>query len=338
MTGRFGTFRPRGVEPPAASAALAVHRALPGYAETALVSCPATARAIGVGEVFAKDESLRFGLPAFKMLGVAYAARAAVELAGGSARTLVAATDGNHGRALARVAAQLGLGARIYVPAGLGAGRVAAIVGEGAAVVVDEGTYDDAVRASADSLGAGDLLVSDTAWEGYETVPRLIVEGYRTLFIEALATAASAPTHVVVQAGVGGLAAAAALELAEHPACLVTAEPIDADCVRASLVAGAPTTTPGPHRSRMEGLNCGEVSMVAWPLLLGRVDAAISITDEPLADAERLLRGDGLDPGPCGAAGVAALLALDDEQRAQLGLGAGSVVLTVVTEGRSALG
>ncbi|MSO58053.1 MAG: pyridoxal-phosphate dependent enzyme [Thermoleophilia bacterium] len=326
------------MERPPESRALAVHRALPGYAPTPLVSCSHTAAALGVATVLAKDESLRFGLPAFKMLGVTYAARAAVEAAGPGAQTLVAATDGNHGRALARVAAELGLAARIHVPRGLDPGRVAAIAAEGAEVVVEDGSYDDAVRASGASLGVGDVLVSDTAWKGYEEIPRLVVEGYRTLFVEVAEAALATPTHVVIQAGVGGLAAAAVLEFATSPARLVTVEAIDADCVLASLVAGAPVTVPGPHRSRMEGLNAGEVSLVAWPLLRARVDAALAISDDPLARGEALLRADGLDPGPCGAAGVAALGALDVAQRETIGLGPASVVLTVVTEGRAAVG
>lgn len=324
--------------PPAASRARAVHASLAGYAVTPLIACPATAAALGVATVLAKDESERFGLPAFKMLGVAYAARAAVATDAGATRVLVAATDGNHGRALARVAHELGLGARIYVPEGLAPGRIAAIDGEGATVVREPGSYDDAVRASAASLGPGDTLVSDTAWEGYDETPHAIVEGYRTLFIEAREQLETQPTHVVVQAGVGGLAAAAALEFAADSARLVTVEPVEAACVLASLEQGAPVVMPGPHRSRMEGLNCGEVSLVAWPILRDRVDAAIALSDDTLAEAERLLRADGLDPGPCGAAGIAALLALSADGRAALGLDDGSVVLTVVTEGAAALG
>ena len=168
-------------------APLAFHRRLPGYEETPLVDAPGIAEALGVGTVWVKDESARLGLPAFKVLGASWAVYKALEerLPGGAfgdwetveeleekleplrPLDLVAATDGNHGRALARVAGLLGLGARIFVPAEMVAARREAIAGEGAEVVVVKGTYDEAVERSYEEAGERGLVVSDMSWSGY---------------------------------------------------------------------------------------------------------------------------------------------------------------------------
>src|ERR671916_3502209 len=185
-------------------APLALHRRLPGYKETPLVDAPGIAEALGVGKVWVKDESSRLGLPAFKVLGASWAVYKALEdrLPGGEfgdwetveelkekleplrPLDLVAATDGNHGRALARVARLLGLGARIFVPEEMVTARREAIAGEGAEVVVVKGTYDDAVERSAEEAGERGLVISDMSWPGYERIPLWVIEGYSTMLWE----------------------------------------------------------------------------------------------------------------------------------------------------------
>ena len=209
---------------------LQFHRRLPGYEETPLVHAPGLADALGVGKVLVKDESSRLGLPAFKVLGASWAVYRALEerlpevafedwetvealkekLEPLRPLDLVAATDGNHGRALARVARLLGLGAKIFVPEGMAAARREAIAGEGAEVIVVEGTYDEAVERSAAEEGESGLVVSDTSWSGYERIPSWVIEGYSTMLWEIddelERRKEAAPDLVVVQIGVGAFA------------------------------------------------------------------------------------------------------------------------------------
>ena len=207
------------------------HRTMPGYAPTDLRSCPGLADLLGVRTVMVKDESERLGLPSFKILGASWAALTTVQAAWGRAmddvtvrrevrasigqaqgRALVAATDGNHGRGIARVARMLGLDATILVPAGTSQSRIDAIASEGAEVLVVDGTYDDAIAASARLADDTHLVVSDTSWNGYEDAPRAVVEGYSTMFYEiddALAERdLPQPDVLALQAGVGAFAAA----------------------------------------------------------------------------------------------------------------------------------
>ncbi|WP_347354962.1 pyridoxal-phosphate dependent enzyme, partial [Intrasporangium sp.] len=238
----------------------AFHRSLPGYAPTPLRDLPDIARRLGLGRVLAKDESDRFGLPAFKLLGASYAVHRAVEQQRPAA--LVTATDGNHGRALARTGRLLGLPVHVYVPAGVHPQAVAAIESEQAAVHRVAGDYDEAVRharAAAADLGA--LLVQDTAWPGYERIPGWVVDGYATMFEEVdeqLARLQVAPDVVVVPVGVGSLALAALRHYRDRsrtqvPA-LVSVEPDCAACVLASLHAGEPTSVV-TGETIMAGLN-----------------------------------------------------------------------------------
>ena len=185
------------LEPSEEGAAFAFHRSLPGYQPTPLVESPRAARELGVARVLVKDESSRFGLPSFKVLGASWATHRAV----GDRRdvALVCATDGNHGRAVAWMARRLGLPATVFVPADMVAARREAIAGEGARVEVVDGTYDEAVERAA-ALASDDVLViQDTAWPGYETVPRWVIDGYATIGAEIDAE----PDLVAVQIGVG---------------------------------------------------------------------------------------------------------------------------------------
>jgi diaminopropionate ammonia-lyase len=310
-----------------------------------------------------KDESSRLGLPAFKVLGASWAVYKALEERlgdGGFGRweaiedlrarleplrplSLVAATDGNHGHALARVARLLGLGARIFVPADMVAARREAIVGEGAEVVVVDGSYDEAVERSAEAEG---LLISDASWPGYERVPTWVIEGYSTMLWEIedeLDHRGGAwPDLVVVQVGVGAFAAAVARHFRRpdsprHPG-LVAVEPARADCLFRSVAAGRLVSVPGPHDSIMAGLNCGRPSLVAWPTLSGAIDVLVAVDDEPTRGAMRLAARSGIVAGESGAAGLGGLLQLSRseegvEARQVLGLNESTRVLVFNSEG-----
>ncbi|HET8589916.1 MAG TPA: pyridoxal-phosphate dependent enzyme, partial [Nakamurella sp.] len=283
------------------------HAGLPGYRPTPLHSVDGLAREFGVGAVMVKDESRRLGLPAFKVLGASWgvfqALRARLPDAPAAAGTLddlrehlaalgdvtlLTATAGNHGRAVARMARWLGLPCLVLVPSSLAAPTVRAIGDEGVRVQPIRGSYDDAVTeaaALADADG-GFVLVQDTAWPGYEQVPAWIVEGYDTLFQEVDDDPRGRePDLVVVPSGVGSLLAAAirhyhAPGRPSAPAIL-SVEPDGAACVLASARAGHPVSvdTAG-YVTVMAGLNAGTVSTAAWPVIRAGLDAATAVTDE----------------------------------------------------------
>ena len=324
------------------------HQGLDDYAVTPLVDLPTLAQELGVGRVVAKDESSRLGLPAFKALGASWAIhRALQDHEPDTEVTVVAATDGNHGRAVARFARRLGHRASIVVPRGVHPQAVQAIRDEGADVTAVDGTYDEAVGAAARLAEApATLLVQDTAWDGYEDVPRWIVEGYSTLFAEAdeqlAALEAAPPDLVVVPVGVGSLLQAALAHYRSGPSAtaVMSAEPDAAACVAPSLAAGHPVSVE-TGTTIMAGLNCGTPSSLAWPYLLHGLDAAVAVTDDQDVRAAQDLAALGVDAGPCGAAGLAAvrvaLLGADaDARRGHLGLTPDSTVLLLVTEGSAA--
>jgi diaminopropionate ammonia-lyase len=344
----------------ATRAPLALHRRLPGYAPTPVVEVPDVASVLGVGRVLVKVEAERFGLPAFKMLGASWATyRALVERLGhepewssvaelthavASLRplTLAAATDGNHGRAVAAMARLLGLDARIFVPSDMVPARIAGIEDEGAAVEIVDGTYDDAVARSATVADDRTLVISDTSWEGYTEPPRHVVEGYSTIFFEiedALArTGTDGPDVVVVPAGVGALAAATVAYFRRPGAgaspTLVCVEPEDAACVMASCLAGMLTHVPGPHRSIMVGLNCGNASPIAWPVVARGLDWLTAVPDARAEHAMRMLATAGIEAGESGAASLAGALAVaDSTARDAVGLDDRATVLLLCTEG-----
>jgi diaminopropionate ammonia-lyase len=320
------------------------HQSLPDYAVTPLVSLPIAAATLDLGTVLVKDESLRLGLPAFKMLGASWAVHRALSSGARNRPRLVTATDGNHGRAVARMAALLDLPATVVVPQGVSERAIARIREEGAEVRVLDAPYDEAVRQAA-KLAESDpnmLLVQDTSWPGYEDVPQWIVDGYATLFDEAADQAAELGVGidlVVVPAGVGSLAHAAVLFGRSRPNCrIVAVEPEVADCLRASLAAGELTTVPTGDTS-MAGLNCGTPSYLAWPDLRRGLAGAVAVDDAATADAIAYLTSLGVDSGPCGAASLAALRILATEPaRTRLGLTSDSSVLLLNTEGSNAAG
>ena len=316
-------------------APLRFHRGLPGYAPTPLIDSPELAGEWGVGRVLLKFERERFGLPAFKLLGVSWAAeRLLGDASRAAGQELICATDGNHGRAVARVARQRGLAATVLVPKGTAQARIDAIEGEGAKVEVVDGSYDDAVRLSAELAGDRRLVLSDTSWPGYEEVPQWVIEGYATIFHEVDEQAAAAVDVAMIPIGVGALAAAGARHLAGR-ARLAGVEPVTAACMLESVRAGRITEVPGPHPSIMAGLNAGLPSLVAWPLVSRAFDVFAAAEDEVAVEGTRRLAALGLEVGEVsgGAAGAAARVLADHDARKSLGADEGSTVLVLLTEG-----
>lgn len=340
----------------------------PGYAPTPVVELSGVARAAGLARVLYKDEAHRFTLGSFKALGGAYAVLrllqdmlaaeglpgvgASALIAGAhrdrvAAQTMVCATDGNHGRSVAWGARMFGAACRVYIHENVSPDRETAIAAYGATMVRLPGSYDDSVRTAArDAAARGWHLVADTnAGGGSDRCPRLVVQGYTLIVHELLAQLDRSPTHVVIPAGVGGLAAAVAGHWArtaggDRPR-MVVVEPIVADCVFRALRDGRPQAIEGDVDSFMACLSAGEVSPSAWPILRDVIDDAVAIPDSVAVDTMRGLAagrwGDApLVSGESGCAPVAALLALTPPLRAALGLDGRSVVLCIGSEGATA--
>lgn len=309
------------------ASALAFHRGLPGYAPSPLHDLPEVSAALGVARVAVKDESARLGLPAFKVLGASWAVACELARAPGT-RMLVAASAGNHGRAVAHVAARRGLRCRIYLPARVRPARRTAIESEGAEAVVVDGTYEDAVAHALEASRApGVALVTDV---GDAPTAHDVIDGYATLFAEL----DPSPDVVVVPVGVGSLAAAAARFAAAAGARVLAVEPEAAACLTASLAAGRPVAVATPGTA-MAGMDCAEVSPAAWPDLRAGIRAAVTVPDADLPDAEATLAGAGLAPGECSAGALAGLrrAAADPEVAAALDLGPGATIVVLATEG-----
>jgi diaminopropionate ammonia-lyase len=322
---------PATVRAPSDTAA-AFHRALAGYAATPVHQLDAIASELGLAAVQLKDESNRLGLPSFKILGASWAVERALR-EDPAVNTLVAASAGNHGRAVAHAAALRGLACRVFLPERSLAVRRHAIAGEGAEVVVVAGTYEDAVEAAA--LAArqdGVALIADVG----ETGPaEWVIDGYATLFSEAARQATY--DLILVPVGVGSLAAAAARHGAQVGALVIGVEPTKAACLTSSLAHGLPTPVPTPGTA-MAGLDCAEVSPAAWPYLHRGIAGTVTITDDEAEAAMRELSANGLTIGESGAAPLAGLRALHNDQdcrglREQLATNRRARVLLIATEG-----
>jgi len=330
--------------------AAGIIRGWPEYRPTPLCSLAALARHFDLGAILCKDEAHRFGAGGVKALGAPYglhllsrAGRAVTP-----AVTAIAATDGNHGLALAWAAARMGCRSRIFVGRDVDVGRLDRIRRAGGAIEVVDGTYDDAVLA-AERLAAVEpsaLLVTDTDYAGDLPVSRAIMAGYALLADEAWrdGLADRPPTHIFLHCGVGTMAAGVAAGLWRHlsPAAprVVTVEPVTAACLLASLRAGRPVAVEGALRTRMAGLACGRPSLPAWRVLSKAAFAGMTIDDATAAGVQKgLAAGLWGDPpladGDTGIAGIAGLLAAaaDPETRARLALGPDSRVLVVNSEG-----
>lgn len=339
----------------------------PGYAETPLFDLGGLARAAGLGAVWYKHEASRFGIGSFKALGGAYAVcrllkaelkrrgidASTADLVAGkhagavAALTVTCATDGNHGRSVAWGARTFGCGCVIYIHKTVSTGRADAIAAFGAEVVRIDGNYDDAVRkAAADAEANGWFVVSDTSYPGYMDVPRDVMQGYTVMAAEAFAQLPDglAPTHIFLQGGVGGMAAAVAAQAWETYGAarprIVVVEPENAACLFESAVAGHPVAVPGDLDTVMAGLACGEVSLLAWEILDEVTDDFLVVPDAAAVAAMKLLaEGLGGDApfvaGESAVAGLAGALGAQGvpELAAGLGLDAQSRLLVFGSEG-----
>ncbi|KVN24841.1 PLP-dependent lyase/thiolase [Burkholderia pyrrocinia] len=347
------------------------HWPLLSRAPTPLRDLPDAAAQLGIARLAVKDESCRSPLGSFKALGAPIAlvrlvmrlwrshaldpkdlleGRHAALLAG---LTVISATDGNHGKALAAAARALGCRCVIVLHAHVGAERERAIAAQGARIVRISGNYDESVLHAAQLAQAnGWHVVSDTSYDGYEAIPRDVMQGYGVIAAEAVAQAACADgeppfTHVFLQGGVGGLAAGVASYLWEHDGArrphFVVVEPRQADCLYQSALAGRATKATGSVDSVMAGLACGEASPLAWDVLEPCIDHFMLIDDDDAVQAmRRLAAGSDRDvplvAGESGAAGVAGLAVLmrDRDAARAAGLDANARVLAINTEGATA--
>ncbi|RDL37492.1 Uncharacterized protein BP5553_04925 [Venustampulla echinocandica] len=328
------------------------HRKLRGYQKSPLVSLDGVAEEVGVGSVNIKDETNRIGLPSFKVLGASWGAFRAVTLQLGlpldstieEVKTrlseqpipLYAATQGNHGRAVARMGAILAVPVEIHVPADMRAETIAFIKGEGAAVIVSKGQYDDAMmEAQAASQQNKGILVQDVAFDGNEDIPKWIVEGYSTMMREIDDQLNGQQVDLVIcPVGAGSLAQAAIThcKAAGRSTAFMTVESDTAGCLWKSLTQGE-SVVETTSATIMAGLNCGTLSKAAWPPLKSGTDASLTISDYEAHRASLDLQKRGIAAGPCGAAALAALRRLDESDKARLGLNQKSVIVLLCTEG-----
>ena len=341
----------------------AFHASLPSFSATPLVSLPNLAKELGLRRVYLKNESSRLGLPAFKILGASWGTFRAlcalfslplastIDEVGKVAKqknvVLFAATDGNHGRAVARMAQILGVKATIFVPAFTDEGTRQKIASEGAEVVRLEGDYDEAVAKTARQCAAINesgkegvgVHVQDNAFEGYEEIPEWIVEGYSTMLGEVeeqLTKEGVEADAIVTPIGVGSLGNAV-VRFAKSKGRgmrVITVEPEAAACLNANLRERRHFTIQTGY-TIMDGMCCGTVSPTAWPVLKEGVDASVTTGERECHEAVNWLQGNGVDAGPCGAGTLAGLTRLLEEGMGKdVALGEDSVVVLLCTEGR----
>ncbi len=324
------------------------HKSLPGYHPAPLVSLPALAEKLGIGELWVIDESTRFGLNAFKGLGASFAVHNYLKEHSGD-HTFCAATDGNHGKALAWICRILNQQCTILVPEHTVPERIESIREESAKVIVVEGNYDLAVEKAKEWSRKHDaVLIQDKSWPGYEEIPTLIMQGYQTPFREMESWLRKHPIDfILIQAGVGSCAASATwyfnrISPAPLPV-LVVVEAFETDCILESIRANKPLTTSKTRNTILAGLNCGSPSLIGWEILKQGADAFLSVPDTVCIEAmKRLYYPFGNDPqiisGESGAAGLGGLMALLSadalqEVKKRIGLNRNSKVLIFNTEG-----
>ncbi len=362
--------------PAVAETVRAFHATFTEYQPTPLVHLPGLAAELGLKNLFVKDESKRFGLNAFKVLGGSYAmgrylaqkidlplqklGRAALDSAEARAKagpvTFITTTDGNHGRGLAWTARELGHKCIVFMPKGSEKIRQDNILAEGAQCTVTEMNYDETVRMTWNlAQEKGYVMVQDTAWDGYEEIPTWIMQGYMTLATEALEQLLSfntMPTHCFLQAGVGSFAGAVvgslSAALGDKAPKFIIVEPHAANCLYTSALAGngKPHNVTGDLQTLMAGLACGEPNTISWEILRDYSTAFISCPDYVAANGMRILaaprRGDTpIVSGESGAVTTGTVQWLmqhpaAEAQRQALGLGPDSSVLLISTEGDTA--
>jgi diaminopropionate ammonia-lyase len=348
--------------------AIEFHRSFIEYKPTPLVKLCNLAKHLSISSVYVKDESYRFGLNAFKVLGGSYAIGMYLAeklekdiedidfnyLSSEKVRqrlgeiTFVTATDGNHGRGVAWAAKKLGQKCVVYMPKRSSKTRLNNIKAEGAQATIIEGNYDDAVRLSDEmSKKQGWVVIQDTAWEGYEIIPTWIMQGYGTIMKETMEQIKEKPSHVFLQAGVGSFAAAMlGCLLAEYgkdyPNVYII-EPEKADCIYRSVISDKIEIVNGDMNTIMAGLACGEPNTISWDIIRDYSDGAFSCSDEvsalgmrilgnPIKDDERVISGES------GALGMGILYTVMNNPeykklKSNLKLDEDSTVLIISTEG-----
>jgi len=342
-----------------------LHESMDGYLPSPLVNCPSLAERWDAARATVKVENDRWGLPSFKIVGTAWATVRALAhllpatwtpsmgLAGLAGELpdelmLVAATEGNHGEALAHLARLLAVQCRVFVSSEVSASTRSRIAAHGAELVTVPGTYDDAVvMSAAHTDDPMTVVISDTSWNGYEEVPRAVADGYTTILAELddqLRAYGGAADVVVVPMGVGALASAV-IKHYRGPTghggpVVVGVEPTSAACVMASLAAGRRLSIPGHLGSTMAGLNCGTPSLVAWPDLQTGLDAVVAVSDDEAESARSLATEVDVAIGPCSRAAMAAadwILSgpASSAARAALGISAEPTVVVLATDGPS---
>jgi diaminopropionate ammonia-lyase len=303
---------------------------------TPLETNVAIATHAGVQDVWIKDERSRMGLGSFKALGAAYVIATQAQAGDVSARTYVTASAGNHGLSVAAGASAFGASSVVYIAQTVPESFAARLQEQGAQVVREGATYEDSlVAAEKVAEENGWQLLSDGSWEGYTDLPQLLMEGYTVLMAEAIAQLPDQPTHIFLQAGVGGLACACAAlartKWGDAPR-IVVVEPEAAPALHGSIKAGRAVESSGPL-SDMGRLDCKMPSLIALKGLARDADSFALISESEGQSGAGLAMVAGLASTPSGAAGIAALVSLDDNQREALGLTAQSRVLCILSEG-----
>ncbi|KAK2747736.1 hypothetical protein FQN57_001766 [Myotisia sp. PD_48] len=330
------------------------HQSLPAYHPSPLVPLEELAQELGVKKVFIKNESSRLGLPSFKILGASWAIYSTIstklglsdpsleqlrQAASQTSIRLFSATDGNHGRAVAYMAKLLGLSAEIFVPQHLDKNTQDLIAGEGARVIAVDGSYDDAIYEALDAskLVEDGVFMQDTSFEDYETIPSQIVQGYSTMLREIdqqLGQLGLDPTVFVSPVGVGSLCQAVVSRAKANGRSgrVLAVEPHTAACLHQCLTLGhiLPLST---SATIMNGMECGTVSRLAWPILSAGVDTSVTISDFECHLAVEYLKARNIDIGPCGAAGLAGLRRVASSNPESIGLCPDSVIVILGTEG-----
>ena len=294
------------------------HCELPGYRPSPLVPLPTAGSFLGLN-VVAKVEKLRFGVPSFKGLGTTWAVSRLLSPdhpAGQSVKELVAATEGNFGLAIAAASKANGLGARIYSTASILPSRQAAILELGAELTLADGAYESVVERARAASSDHSFWASDTALDPGERFPQWVQEGYSTIAFELVQQleneSGTLPAAVVVPIGVGGLAAALISVLRPRGVRVIGVETRKAAAALESIREGRMVTASGQGLSVMQGLNCRQLSAVAWPAIRDGLDLCVAIADSPIQRARASLAEAGISTGPAGAAAFAGLLELGE--------------------------
>jgi diaminopropionate ammonia-lyase len=334
------------------------HYSLPDFETTPLLAIHGREHGIISGKFFLKDESNRAGLPSFKILGASWGAFRAItdrlglsidsslsevkENAQVRQLTLCAATDGNHGRAIARMAKILGVPAIIFVPVNFVTdATVRAIESEGAVIYRSELDYDAMIMEAYDYVQQDRkstmVYIQDTSFPGYTKIPTFIVDGYSTMLAEIeqqLHAQNLTATHIITPVGVGSLAHAVVTHCKSAGRCIqvITVEPEMAACLNHALASDAPTPIK-TGKTIMEGMNCGTVSDISWPFLRNGVDASLTVSEIECHEAVHQLSAQGVETGPCGAASFAGMQKLLAKRPNYPGIDHNSVIVMLATEG-----